>query len=175
MEEEIWKSIKGYEGLYEISNLGRIKSLNYNRTGKEKIIKPQKNKKNGYLQVNLYRNGKRKYSLIHRLVATAFLPNPLELPEVNHKDENPSNNIVGNIEWCDRRYNINYGSRIERTSKPVEASMFSDFREICLRFSSTAEAKRNDFTKSAVAACCRGCYCREGNNKYRGLYWRFAS
>ena len=179
---EQWKPIEGFEN-YEVSNLGRVKSLNYHRTGKEKILKPSKNG-SGYLLVDLYRNGKHKMFSVHRLVATAFLPNPLGLPEVNHKDENKTNNVSINIEWCSAKYNINYGSHNEKVSaarinhpafsKPVEASKYSDFREICLKFASTAEADRNGFNQRNVSSCCRGCYFREGNNKYKGLFWRFA-
>lgn len=181
MEQEIWKSIKGYEGLYEVSNLGRIKSLWY---GREKILKPYKNK-DGYLQVILSKNGKVKNFRVHRLVAEAFIPNPMGLPEINHLDENKANNVINNIEWCDRNYNINYGSRTERMaaarinypalSKPVEASKYPDFREICLRFPSTMEAGRKGYHQGHVSDCCRGCFNREGNNKYKGLFWRFAS
>lgn len=170
---EEWKPVKGFEGLYEISNLGRVKSLWY---GREKILKPEKIL--GYLRVVLCRNGKKKKLFVHRLVAIAFLPNPKGLPEVNHKDENPSNCVVSNLEWCDRRYNVNYGTGTERStaarSKTVEASKFPDFRTIELRFSSTNEAGRNGYTQTNVAACCRGCFNREGNNKYKGLYWRYA-
>lgn len=170
MKTEIWKSIVGFEGLYEVSSLGRVKSLKF---GKEKILKP--NKVKGYLRVELLKNGQRKLIYVHRLVATAFLPNPEGLPEINHKDEVKTNNIVDNIEWASRWYNINYGSRTERTSKAIEASRFSDFRAIELRFSSTAEAGRNGYAQQAVSACCNGCFHREGNNKYKNLYWRFAS
>lgn len=178
---EQWRPVKGFEGLYEVSNLGRVKSLKY---GKEKILKPEKTKK-GYLFVILYRNRKRKFFKVHRLVATAFLPNPEGLPEVNHRDEDKTNNVVSNIEWCDRRYNMNYGTLQERISsaltnhparsKSVEASKYEDFREIELFFASTAEAGRNGYAQSNVAACCRGCFHYEGNNKYKGLFWRYAS
>lgn len=172
MQTEIWKPVAGYEELYEVSSLGRVKSLANNKSRKEKILKPYND--DGYLQVQLYRDGKRKFFKVHRLVAAAFIPNPLGLPEVNHKDENPSNNVVENIEWCDRSYNVNYGTRTERTSKPVEASKYEDFREICLRFSSIMESYRNGYNQSAVSACCRGCFNYEGNNKYKNLYWRFS-
>ena len=180
---EKWKPVKGFEGLYEISNLGRVKSLGNDKLRKEKILKPDKTKK-GYLLVSLWRNGKQKSFRVHRLVAEAFIPNPEGLPEINHKDEVKTNNCVSNLEFCDRKYNINYGSHNERSaasrinhpalSKSVEASRFSDFSEICLRFSSTAEAERNGYDHSHVSACCRGCFHREGNNKYKNLYWRFA-
>lgn len=174
---EQWKPVEGYEDLYEISNLGRVKSLNYHRTGVEKIMKPLKIK--GYLLVDLCRDGERKKFLVHRLVASEFIPNPKGLPEINHIDEVKTNNCVSNLEWCDRRYNINFGTRNKRMaaafSKSVEASKFPDFRTIELRFVSAAEAERNGYGHSPVSACCRGCFHREGNNKYKNLYWRYAS
>ena len=105
-----WKDIPGYEGLYQVSNLGEIKSLNYRNTGKEKILKLIKDKK-GYFHVNLYKNGKLKNLQVHRLVAMAFIPNHNNYNQVNHKDENTSNNAVENLEWCTAKYNSNYGNR----------------------------------------------------------------
>lgn len=182
MKQEIWKPVAGYEN-YEVSNLGNVKSLNYKRTGKERILKPGKNRK-GYLFVFLCRNGKMKYFSVHRLVAEAFIPNSEGFEQINHKDEVKTNNCVENLEWCDRSYNVNYGSRNEKVSaaltnnparsKPVEASKYSDFREIELFFASTAEAERNGYGSRNVSACCRGCFHREGNNRYKGLFWRFA-
>ena len=97
--EEIWKDIDGYEGLYQISNLGNVKSLNYRNQGIERILTPKCNNA-GRLWVELARNGDRKPMLIHRLVAMAFIPNPNGYPQVNHMDENPKNNRVDNLEWC---------------------------------------------------------------------------
>lgn len=110
---EIWKDIEGYEGKYQVSNYGRVKSLNYN---KEKILKIGDNSK-GYKIVTLCKDGKSKTYFVHRLVAFAFIPNPNNLPQVNHKDEDPSNNCVNNLEWCSAEYNINYGKHNEKVSK----------------------------------------------------------
>ena len=125
-----------------------------------------------------------KHFLIHKLVATAFLPNPEGLEQVNHRDENKINNCINNLEFCDCKYNINYGSHNEKVSsaltnhpsrsKAVEASKFPDFRTIELHFPSTMEADRNGYGQGAVSACCRGCFHYEGNNKYKNLYWRYA-
>ena len=118
---EEWRPIEGYEGLYEVSNTGQVRSvdryvidsLGHRRFYKSKILSLLKGEY-GYIQVNLYCNGKNKKCLVHRLVIEAFLPNPDNLPEVNHLDEDKTNNRVDNLEWCDRKYNLSYGSRQER-------------------------------------------------------------
>lgn len=109
--QEVWKDINGYDDLYQVSNLGRVKSLN--NKCKEKILKNRKKKK-GYEAVVLYKKCDKKEMLIHRLVAEAFISNPNNYPIVNHKDENPSNNHVSNLEWCTKIYNNTYGTAIER-------------------------------------------------------------
>ena len=101
---EIWRDIEGYEGLYQVSNLGRVRSLNYKRTGKVQNMKLG-TYPNGYKMVDLKKNNKRKAHLVHRLVAKAFIPNPNQLCEVNHKDEDKANNTVDNLEWCSHIYN----------------------------------------------------------------------
>lgn len=116
-EIEIWKSLDflGYSE-YEISNFGRVKSLNYLRTKREEILKFGK-AKNGYLQVLLCENKKQKCYKVHKLVALAFISNPENLPCINHKDENKENNHVSNLEFCTHKYNNNYGTRKERISE----------------------------------------------------------
>ena len=109
MEE--WKDIIGYEGKYQVSNTGKIRSLNYLNTRKTKELKPRKFS-TGYLSICLGKEKKNFY--IHRLVAIHFIPNPNNLLEVNHKDENKTNNNVENLEWCNHKYNCNYGTRSER-------------------------------------------------------------
>lgn len=125
MNKEVWKDIKGYEGKYQVSNLGRVKSLpKFHRTNKfyssigymskEKILKPLKQSCN-YLQVDLCDvNGKRRKKYIHKLVAEAFIPNPNNYEYVNHKDEKKTNNKIDNLEWCSFDYNLNYGTRNAR-------------------------------------------------------------
>lgn len=116
--EEIWKDVVGYEGLYKVSNLGRVKSLkrinSYGRTVPGKILKPHPNIKSGYLCVNLYKNDKPTMIPIHRLVAIAFIPNPQNLPQVGHKDETRTNNNVDNLEWVTNKENANTPKRKER-------------------------------------------------------------
>ena len=116
---EIWKDIKEFEGRYQVSNLGRIKRLAYSyrdtwgvgrfRFCAEKIISQQL-RGNGYYTVSLQLGKKRKLKYVHRLVAEAFLPNPNALPYVNHKDVNPKNNCVDNLEWCTPSYNTTYAN-----------------------------------------------------------------
>lgn len=113
---EFWKTIKGYNGLYMVSNLGNVKSLGNDKSRKERILKPYLNN-NGYCYVNLSKEGKIKNYTIHRLVATTFLPNPDNLSQVNHKNEDKTDNRVSNLEFCDNRYNSNYGTRNERMAK----------------------------------------------------------
>lgn len=116
---EIWRDIKGYEGKYQISNFGRVRNV---KTGK--VLKLYPNEK-GYLRIHI---GKKQYR-VHRLVAIAFIPNPNNYPDVNHKDENKQNNFVyidengnyvpelSNLEWCTKSYNHSYGTRTERQAK----------------------------------------------------------
>ena len=119
--EEIWKDVVGYEGYYQVSNKGNVRSVDRFVSSKlgsyrkinGKTIKPR-NKENidgNYLTVNLKRNGIGKTKFVHRLVAVVFIPNPNNFQQVNHKDENKLNNEVPNLEWCDAKYNSNYGER----------------------------------------------------------------
>lgn len=105
--QEIWKNIDGYEGKYQISNLGNVKSLNYGGRGYARNLVPKINN-SGRLWVELMKDGKKRQFLIHRLVGMAFIPNPDNLPQINHKDENPKNNRVDNLEWCTNLYNFHY-------------------------------------------------------------------
>lgn len=120
MNFEEWKDIPGYEGLYQVSNTGKIKGLPrvtmQNQILKERILIPGVIN-NGYLQITLHKNGEHKNFLVHRLVANAFIPNPKNLPEVNHKDEDKANCNADNLEWCTRKYNLNYGTRNQRSAE----------------------------------------------------------
>ena len=175
--EEIFLDIKGFEGLYQISNKGRVKSLKNNKTKKEKLLKLDINS-NGYLQVDLYKNNKKKRFYIHRLVAQAFIENPNNYTYVNHKDECKTNNVVTNLEWCTNKYNSNYGTRNERIGKalkgiipkanpPKQVGAFKK-GELVFTFPSTREAKRQGFIQGNVAACCRG-----ERKSHRGYEWRY--
>lgn len=170
---EVWKTAvydgEIYEGLYKVSNLGRILSLNYNKTGKAKLRTPVEDK-DGYFTVQLSKNKEKKTYLVHRLVAFTFLENPENLPEVNHKDENKKNNFVflnedgsvdkekSNLEWKTHRDNINHGTHNERMvktkSKPVLQLSLSG--ELIREWPSIAECGRNGFNISHVCDCCNG-------------------
>lgn len=121
-EKEVWKPVRNYEGLYEVSNMGRVKSLNYRHTGKERILKTRKNR-SGYVTVNLYQEGKMKTCTIHKLVGQEFLENPMGYTELNHLDEDKENNRADNLEFCSRSYNINHGTRNKRVAEKVSEKL----------------------------------------------------
>ena len=182
---EIWKDIQGYEGLYQVSNLGRVKSLNYNKTSKSKILSPGKNKTR-YLSVCLFKNKKGKVFYVHRLVAQAFIDNPNNYPEVNHKDENPSNNHVNNLEWCTHKYNSNYGTSIEsatekRKGMTVGSKSASARKVICITtgeiFDCITEASEKTKTSRCnISECCKGKRKSAGKHPITGkkLVWKYA-
>lgn len=128
MEEE-WRDVVGYEGLYQVSSWGRIKSLNYNNTGEEGLLSLKPNK-GGYIAIKLYKKGEKpKIFLVHRLVAIAFIPNPNNLPQVNHKIddfEHRSDNRVENLEWCTAEYNSNYGTHNEKLSEAKKGKKINE-------------------------------------------------
>lgn len=142
--EEIWKPIEECPD-YHISNFGRIKSFKYDKIN-GKIIKPSECTK-GYLQLDLRldgRKGKNRVHLaVHRLVARAFIPNPDNLPQVNHKDENKTNNNVENLEWCTSEYNCNYGTHVERVTEKIRVPIYSVDEDGNIEyFSGVREAER---------------------------------
>ena len=163
MREE-WRDIQGYEGKYMVSNLGRVKSLNYHRTGKERILKAYDNGY-GYLYVNLSKEGKTKKYKIHRLVAKAFLENPEGYTEVNHINEDKADCRADNLEWCSRAYNNTYNGRAkkvgkklaEKLSKPVFG--INKVNGLILEFPSIAEASRQTgINKGNICSCLKGNY-----------------
>ena len=157
---EIWKDIKGYEGLYQVSNLGRVKSLDYNRMGVERLLVCRKNMM-GYLQVVLCKDSKHKHHQVHRLVAQAFIPNPYGLPQVNHKDECKTNNVETNLEWCNAKYNCNFGTRNERRAKAQSKAVYQYAKDGSLvkSYSSAREAeRRTGYDNGNIVKCCNGKY-----------------
>ena len=182
---EIWKTAvydgEIYEGLYKVSNWGRILSLNYRNTGKAELMNPSEGK-NGYLKVELCKNGEYKMCLVHRLVAFTFLENPENKPQVNHKDEDKTNNFVflnedgsvdkekSNLEWSTPKENSNHGTRNERMAKTKSKKVlqFTLDEKFIREWESTAECGRNGFTHQGVSACCRG-----EIPQYKGFKWKY--
>lgn len=166
---EIWRAVVGYKGLYEVSNWGRVKRLAGKGCRQERILKPQK-RNNGYLAVILYKEGKMKSFLVHRLVGIAFADmvewtdkakgKPFEELQINHKKEKEkTNNHVSNLEWCDCKYNNNYGTHNESVakalSKPVyQKTLNGEFvREW---FSATEVERQTGYDQGNISACCLG-------------------
>ena len=148
MTEEM-KDIVGFEGLYGITRNGNVWSYK-----SKKFLKPRLNT-SGYYQVNLCKDGKGKNFTIHRLVATAFIPNPDNLPEVNHKDEDKSNNCVENLEWMSKIDNINYGTGIERSAKKRSKPVYCV--ELNRVFDGARKAARElELDNSHIIKCCKG-------------------
>jgi hypothetical protein len=126
---ELWKDIKGYEGMYQVSNYGNVRSLDrYDSIGRFKTgtILSEGDNGNGYKNVQLYKDGQGRMYYVHRLVAEAFIPNPDNLPQVNHMDEDKSNNCVTNLEWCTNEYNSNYGNHNLKLSLAHKGKVLSE-------------------------------------------------
>lgn len=175
---ECWRWIPGFEGLYQVSTRGRVRSVDRwitypdgsKRFFKGRILKPTLDKY-GYLLVTLSRDGKKRPFKIHRLVAMAFIPNPENKPQVNHLDENPCNNVVENLSWASAKENLTWGTGIERRaaslSKPVQAINPST-GEVVLEFPSIIEAERKGFNQGNIYSCCRG-----KRKTHKGYMWRY--
>ena len=194
--KEIWRDIQGYEGYYQVSNRGRVKSLeridNNNHKVKEKILKMVSDK-DGYLIINLYKNGKHKTCRIHRLVANAFLENPNNYPQINHLDENPKNNHVNNLNWCTAKQNNNHGKHNEKVSnalkgKPKEKQHILKLREnnpnkrkiICITTNETFDfiadgARKYNISSSDIVKCCKGKHKSAGKHPITKdkLIWKY--
>ena len=178
MEE--WRDIEGYKGLYQVSNTGKVKSLErtvWNKgtgcymTVHERILKGYDDGK-GYLRVDLCKEGKVKQSLVHVLVATAFLDNPYNLPMINHRDENKENNNSENLEWCTSKYNNNYGTRTQRVAEKLSKPIFSIDKESgeIREFSSIMEASRQTgIDNRKINDCLKG-----RRKSAKGFYWHYA-
>lgn len=187
--KEIWKDIKGYEGYYQISNFGRVKSLpriikskNFFKT-KEKILKNQENSR-GYFRVELKVNGKNQKFFIHRLVAEHFIYKPKDCNIVNHLDCNPHNNMVDNLEWTTMKGNTAYMQKLGRNKrtkiwierltdtqrkingKKVEGKSLDGTKTI--NYNTVNEVKKDGFQPSCVSNCCN-----QIRNTHKGYMWRF--
>lgn len=165
LNKEVWKDIQGYEGLYKVSSLGRIKNV-------KGLIRKPRLYKDGYFDIKLSKNGKNKTKRINRLVALAFIPNPNNYPMVNHKDENKLNNRIDNLEWCTNKYNCNYGTAIERMAKAISKPIImcdlngNDLKE----FKSLLDASNylNKPNSSTISNCLNGRY----KSAY-GYIWKY--
>lgn len=129
MAKEIWKDIPGYEGFYQASTEGRVRSMDRivnkwdgKKLAKGRVLTPSTNLR-GYLFVELFKNGIGKMVTIHRIIAGTFIPNPDNLQQINHKDEDKTNNRASNLEWCDGVYNVRYGTNRERAAQKMRKSV----------------------------------------------------
>ena len=193
---EIWKDVKGYKGLYQVSNLGRVRSLGSDRWHKGRILKPSFDGKGNYLFVGLHKDKRVKLATIHRLVAEHFIPNPNDLPCVNHIDEDKTNNRFDNLEWCTHQYNSNYGRCKENMIKSRKSN--PNYKDSLIRGQMTrnklgcsgAEKPVLQFTqqgkfikewkslstieselgisRSGVTKCCNGVF-----KQCKGFLWKF--
>lgn len=159
---EVWKDCKGYEGRYQVSNIGRVWSVLSQRN-----MKPWLDSW-GYPTLQLVaENGKRKTEKVHRLVALAFLDNPQGLPQVNHKNEQKDDNRVENLEWCDGKYNSNYGTRNERIGKSAQKRVYCV--ELNRVFESIGEAQRElGINGNHIGEVCQG-----RRKSCNGYHWRY--
>lgn len=188
---EVWKDVVGYEGLYQVSNMGRVKSVKHIvnstnarqswKTINERILKPAPYgtipKCGGlrHLAVSLHRNNRQRTEKVHRLVAMAFIPNPNDYPIINHKDENPYNNRADNLEWCDHKYNSNYGGREERWRKSFPILPILQYTlggEFVAQFKSAIDAAKSvKVSPSLIRKVCSGYQCHQ----VAGYIWRYVS
>lgn len=178
-EQEEWRDIKGFEGLYQVSNMGRVKSMSRSvrantcgvRILPEKILREGESN-SGYMLVVLCKEGKHHNKMVHRLVAEAFIPNPQNYAEVNHKDENKLNNNLNNLEWCNRAYNVNYGTGVSRCAKTKWKAVEMIDSDGCIikHFCSALEAERQTkVSRKSISLVCLGKKREAG-----GYLWRFA-
>ena len=188
MIKEEWKDILNYEGMYQVSNLGKVRSLDrIRRNGvndsdiciqKGQMLKQAKQKASGYMFVSLSKNGITKGFTVHRLVAQAFIPNPNRYGCVNHKDENRQNNRVDNLEWCTYKYNNNYGTKIQRYKQTMRSNCGRKINQYDLegnfirKWDSVIEAEEYLNKKRAsvgICSCCKGKL-----KKSYGYRWEYA-
>ena len=174
MTEEVWRDVKGYEGLYQVSDQGRAKSLErkdrFGRTVKERILKPAVTQ-DGYLKVTLWAGGKPKTLRVHRLVCEAFYDNPDNKSDVNHINEDKTDNRACNLEWCTRRENNNHGTHNERSgktrSKPV-AQCTKDGELVKTWPSLTEIGKQKGFSQGSISEVANG-----KRKQAYGFIWKY--
>ena len=181
---EVWKPVKGYEGIYEVSDHARVRSLDriarskhrngksFTRKVKGHIITQRVNN-NGYMTVRLSKDGESKIHLVHRLVAVAFVPNPYELPFVNHKDDTPKNNMPDNLEWCTNQYNVTYNNiqyRAKATRRKAVVQMTLDDKFVAEYESTHDAARKTGFHQGNIAGACRG---QHNLLNVYGFHWKY--
>ena len=188
IEKEIWKDIEGYEGCYQVSNLGRVRSVDRTITRKDGVTVNVKGRvlstppnQDGYPHVNLHKDGQGNSQKVHRLVAKAFIPNPQKNKEINHIDENKANNDIENLEWCTRKHNMNHGTIIERVqSHPSIIKAREESKKAVIgvhiktgdevHFESVNEADRSGFPRRNVFSVIHGY-----DKSCRGYVWFYES
>ena len=173
MDEEIWCDVKGYEGLYQVSNKGKVKSLydGRHKIFREKILKPQKNGW-GYLFVRLSKEGSNKMYTVHRLVLMTFDPNPdMENLQVNHIDEDKTNNRLENLEWVTCKENCNYGTHNDRVAEKLSLPIVQltlDGKYIRSYKSSHEAEREGGFHPGNIIQCCKG-----KRKTHKGYKWQY--
>lgn len=177
---EVWKPIKGYENYYEVSNNGKIRSLDRITVFKDgrkrkffgKILVLQATNNSGYVTVGLHDSGKTKTFLLHRLVAESFVDNPYDLKEVNHIDQDKFNNAASNLEWCTHKENVNHGDEIERGAQKQRMSFCQldmDGKLVKVWHGFKKIEREAGFSRKAIRDCCIG-----KRDSYRGYKWEYA-
>ena len=182
---ENWKDIKDYEGFYQVSDCGRIKSLardiycqngTFHYHAEERILVPCLNKY-GYANVNLCKNGKRKNITVHRLVAESFLQNPENKSQINHKNEVKTDNVVENLEWCDAKYNANYGTRNERIIQNRRSFKFGDNPQaklvFCVELNKTFDCAKRAQEELGISVSSISQACNGKTKTAGGFHWKY--
>lgn len=168
--DELWKDVVGYEGLYQVSNLGNVKRLKGYHCKEDRYLAFSVLR--GYYHVNLHKDGKIKTVQIHRLVAQAFVPNPENYPQVNHRDEEKTNNCADNLEWCTSKYNCNYGCRNSKIGeKSFKRPIKQVFKDGTFKlWNSAREADKHGYDYNSIYRCCVGL-----RKTHKGCEWQYAT
>ena len=176
---EVWRDIEGYEGLYQVSSLGRVKSLDryitnslgYTLLYKGVILKPRVSDFFKYYTVQLNNKDRGRSKSVHRLVAETFIPNPDNLEQVNHIDENKLNNNVTNLEWCTPKENINHGTSIERRSEKLKQKVakYSKCGKLIKKYDYMTQVELDGYDQGSVSKVCNGI-----RPHHKGYIWRYA-
>lgn len=177
---EVWRDIEGFKG-YQVSNLGNVRSLNYRKTNKIQNLKLSLSDSNrGYKSVSMQVGSKVIRRNVHRLVAIAFIPNPQNLPEINHIDENGLNNHINNLEWCDRHYNLAWGTRMQKfiKAKSLPILQYDLSGNFIKEWESQAEVCRQlKLDPGSLSHCLHGYRIKKGKSypvySYHGFKWKY--